>query len=319
MKKPDGPKPVKARAAPTRKVTTATPQLAEKPTPKASVLALTNGEKEVPSPRLSPLPNGAFAGFMASAAATSTDDGAGRFCTEGPRLEFGGPEASAGDVPPVPLRQFASRLQSSIASSAMLVLDRLQALKCQAASFNAVQLEQLLQISHGVQAAAYHVQKWAAALQREAVPVKPGLATSGEEALALMNITLPKMIVSSSELQRMLKDLVPKVKLPQKSGPLTDEEIDLHLEAEAKAQAQAEEKGFEELRRRGFSLEMLYSAVPHLEQIIYQISCLKNSVAKSAPPSGGYAVLERSAHVFETSTPALQGYPVDSKLPTTDS
>jgi len=224
MKKPDGPKPVKARAAPTRKVTTATPQLASQP--KASALALTNGEKDVSSPRLLPLPNGAFAGFMASAAATSTDDGAGRFCTEGPRLEFGGPiaEASAGDVPPVPLRQFASRLQSSIASSAMLVLDRLQALKRQAASFNAVQLEQLLQISHGVQAAAYYMQKWAAGLQKEAaLPVKPGgLATSGEEALALMNITLPKMIVSSSELQSMLKDLVPKVKLPQKPGPMTD-------------------------------------------------------------------------------------------------
>mmetsp|Transcript_97676 Transcript_97676/g.174003 ORF Transcript_97676/g.174003 Transcript_97676/m.174003 type:complete len:325 (-) Transcript_97676:195-1169(-) len=316
MKKPDGPKPAKARVPPGRKVQTAAPPLA--PQPKDSAFAITNGEKDdVPSPRILPLPNGAFAGFMANAAATSTDDGSGRFCTEGPRPEFGSPmdEKNAGDIAPVPLRQFASRLQSSIASAAMLLLDRLQTLKgCQVESFSAAQLDLLLQICHGVQAASYYLLKWSASLQRALLPVKPSLASSRDEAMASMNMALPKIIVASSELQSGLKDLVPKVKLPQKSGPMTDEEIDFQLEAEAKAQAEAEEKGLEELRKHGLSLETLYSVVPHLEQAIYQTSCLKNSV-KSVPPSGGYAVLEHSAPAFETSTPVLlveQGYTTTS-------
>eukprot|EP00931_Biecheleriopsis_adriatica_P093025 TRINITY_DN66779_c0_g1_i1.p1 TRINITY_DN66779_c0_g1~~TRINITY_DN66779_c0_g1_i1.p1 ORF type:complete len:340 (-),score=83.25 TRINITY_DN66779_c0_g1_i1:39-1010(-) len=311
--RPVGPKPAKARPQPGKKSTgTGQSQTAQKTFQFA--LADRGNADDCASPRLLPAPDGAFASFLGGTLMPPTEETLGRFCTEGPKLEFGGPMArDTGGETKIPLRQFAMRLQSAIAQAATLLLDRLKTLKsCDSNGFNALQSQELLLLSQGVQAASYYLQKWAACLDSSSMPpFKPPAATTTEEALAMMNVSLPRLIVASSSLQAGLQALIPRVELPEGPEDPTEEELELQLEAEAKAKEEAEAKAAEKLRGRGIPPEMLFHVVPHLEQLIYQASCVINSLrsrSSKAPPasrSSDAAVLEMSSSVFGAEDPDL--------------
>ena len=77
----------------------------------------------------------------------------GRFCTEGPKLEFGGPLSQAeGGALRMPLRQFAVRLQSAIAQAATLLVDRHQLLTKRCGDLSESQAEEMVKLAQGVQA-----------------------------------------------------------------------------------------------------------------------------------------------------------------------
>lgn len=216
------------------------------------------------------------------------EEAAGRFCTEGPKLEFGGPmsQADSGAGNRVPLRQFAVRLQSAIAQAATVLIDRHQSLTRQSSEFTATQDEEMMKLSYGVQAASYNVQKWATALGHgDAPPFKPPPPQSVEEALAMMNMALPRLVVASSNLQAGLRELVPPA-APVYGEHLSAEELQ---EAVAAEKQESEQRAEAELNKVGISIDELYSVVPHMEHCIYEASCLLNSVERrgsivGAPP-----------------------------------
>eukprot|EP00913_Durusdinium_trenchii_P025613 g24040.t1 len=155
-----------------------------------------------------PLPEGAFSGFFGSALMPPNEETAGRFCTEGPKLEFGGPisQADAGAATRVPLRQFAQRLQSAIAQAATLLVDRHLSLTRQSSDFTPTQDEEMIKLSYGVQAASYNVQKWAFALGHgDGPPFRPPPPQTVEEALAMMNMSLPRLVDEGLAVSYILK------------------------------------------------------------------------------------------------------------------
>lgn len=266
------------------------------------------GDDDALSPKLMQLPEGgAFSGFFGSALMPPNEEAAGRFCTEAPKLEFGGPmsQADSGDGNRVPLRQFAARLQSAIAQAATLLMDRHQSLTKQSPEFTATQDEEMMKLSYGVQAASYNVQKWAAALGHgDGPPFRPPPPQSVEEALAMMNMALPRLVVASSNLQAGLRELVPPTAV---SGDhMTAEELQ---EAAAAEKQEAEQRAEEELNKLGITIDELYSILPHMEHCIYQASCLLNSVERRGsivgvppPPPPPPAVTE-TATAYEASEP----------------
>lgn len=276
----------------------------------------TRNSDDVESPRLPPAPANAFAGFLKSLARQASGEGEGRFCTEGPRVEFGGSEEpTAVDVTSCPMRQAASRLQSEISQSALLLLERLKALKLPP-EFNATHGEKLLELAQGVQAASYYIQKWASILDPTSpAPMRQPQVSAAEESVAQINIALPKIIVASSSLQAGLRKLVPEVTTPASPEDLTDEELDRQLALEADAKARADVKAHSDLERRGLSLQKLYSVVPHLEHLVYQASCLSTSLraSKAAGPRGGY-VAAGDGGTVELSANSLLG-PSDLAMP----
>lgn len=208
------------------------------------------------------------------------EETAGRFCTEGPKLEFGGPisQADAGAATRVPLRQFAQRLQSAIAQAATLLVDRHQSLTRQSSDFTPTQDEEMIKLSYGVQAASYNVQKWAFALGHgDGPPFRPPPPQTVEEALAMMNMSLPRLVVGASNLQAGLRDLVPP-SAAVCAEHLSEEELQ---EAEKAEKQEAELRAEAELNLRNITIDELYSVVPHVEHLIYQASCLLNSIRSS--------------------------------------
>jgi len=237
------------------------------------------GGDDAPSPKLMPLPEGAFSGFFGSALMPPPEEAAGRFCTEGPKLEFGGPmsQADSGTGSRVPLRQFAGRLQSAIAQAATLLMDRQQSLTKKSPDFSHMQGQEMMKLSDGVQAASYHVQKWATLLGHgDGPPFKPTPSTTVEEALSMMNMALPRLVVASSNLQTGLRELVPP-SAPAFSERMNEQE---RLEAIAAEKQEAELRGEAELKKLAISIDELYSVVPHMEHSIYQASCLLSSVER---------------------------------------
>lgn len=98
--------------------------------------------------------------FVGSALMPPNEDATGgRFCTEGPKLEFGGPmsQADAAGVSRVPLRQFAVRLQSAISQAATLLVDRHQLLTKRCGHFTASQAEEMVKLAQGVQASGQRI------------------------------------------------------------------------------------------------------------------------------------------------------------------
>eukprot|EP00438_Fugacium_kawagutii_P006085 Skav220311 [mRNA] locus=scaffold525:69951:70877:+ [translate_table: standard] len=268
------------------------------------------GDDDALSPKLMQLPEGgAFSGFFGSALMPPNEEAAGRFCTEAPKLEFGGPmsQADSGDVNRVPLRQFAVRLQSAIAQAATLLMDRHQSLTKQSPEFTATQDEEMMKLSYGVQAASYNVQKWAAALGHGDGPAfRPPAPQSVEEALAMMNMALPRLVVASSNLQAGLRELVPPTAAVF-GDHMTEEELQ---EAAAAEKQEAEQRAEEELNRLGIAMDELYSILPHMEHCIYQASCLLNSVERRGsivgippPPPPPPVVTEAAATAYEASEP----------------
>lgn len=258
--KPGGLKPAKARPLPGRRGVS---PAAGSPTKKKGGFHFKLGaaEDDALSPKLLPLPEGAFIGF-GSALMPPNEETAGRFCNEGPKLEFGGPmsQADTGCASRIPLRQFAVRLQSAIAQAATLLVDRFQSMS-RKEEFTLTQAEDVVKLSYGVQAASYNVQKWAASLGHGEPPQsRPPVPANPEEALAMMNMALPRLVVAASSLQTGLRELVPAVHI--RSDGLNDEE---------------------ELQRLGITIDELYSVVPHMEQMIYQASCLVNSLRHPPP------------------------------------
>jgi len=238
------------------------------------------GGDDALSPKLMPLPEGAFSGFFGSALMPPNEETAGRFCTEGPKLEFGGPisQADAGAATRVPLRQFAQRLQSAIAQAATLLVDRHQSLTRQSSDFTPTQDEEMIKLSYGVQAASYNVQKWAFALGHgDGPPFRPPPPQTVEEALAMMNMSLPRLVVGASNLQAGLRDLVPP-SAAVCAEHLSEEELQ---EAEKAEKQEAELRAEAELNLRNITIDELYSVVPHVEHLIYQASCLLNSIRSS--------------------------------------
>lgn len=311
MRAPSGPKAAKARPLAGKKVSVSTVAVLPPKRPSEN-----RNRDDIDSPRLPPTPANAFASFLRSISSQASAEGQGRFCTEGPRLEFGGYEAPpADDVTSCPMRQVANRLQNAISQSAVLLLERVQGLKLPP-DFDAAHGEKLLHLAQGVQAASYHIQKWASMLDSESpAPMRQPQASVAEEAMAHINISLPKIIIASSGLQAGLRKLVPGVTMPVDLDELTDEELERQLALEAEAKAQAEVKAHTDLERRGMSLQKLYSVVPHLEHLVYQASCLSNTLqaSKAAGMRGGY-VVAGDGETVELSANALLG-PSDLAAP----
>lgn len=93
----------------------------------------------------------------------------------------------------------------------------------------------------------------------------------------MMNMALPRLVVAASNLQTGLRELVPA------TTPVYADVSEEELQAMEKHEKhEAEARGEEELNRLGISLDEVYSVVPHMEQMIYQASCLVNS-ARTAP------------------------------------
>ena len=95
----------------------------------------------------------------------------------------------------------------------------------------------------------------------------------------MMNTALPRLVVAASNLQTGLRELVPAVHI--RADGLNDEELQA-LTAQEKHEAEA--RAEEELHRLGITVDELYSVVPHMEQMIYQASCLVNSLRQPPPP-----------------------------------
>ena len=94
----------------------------------------------------------------------------------------------------------------------------------------------------------------------------------------MMNMALPRLVVAASSLQTGLRELVPAVHI--RSDGLNDEELQA---ATAQEKHEAEARAEEELQRLGITIDELYSVVPHMEQMIYQASCLVNSLRHPPP------------------------------------
>lgn len=205
-------------------------------------------------------------------------------------------DSDANDPSICSLRIFASRLHTAISQSSVLLLEKLSTLKKKQQQFPALacsQEGQLIGLAQGVQAVSYYVQKWSATLSREGgLPSRPSEVSSAEEAMAILHLALPRIMVASSVLQIAIRNLVPRVQLPDCADDPTDEEFELRSQAAEKAQGEAEAKAELELRSHGISISDLYSIVLHMEHMVYQSSCLNNSFRPAA--DGGYP----------TSTPA---------------
>mmetsp|Transcript_43745 Transcript_43745/g.81627 ORF Transcript_43745/g.81627 Transcript_43745/m.81627 type:complete len:305 (-) Transcript_43745:221-1135(-) len=295
--KPGGLKPAKARPLPGRRGVSPAAGSPKKKNNFQFKLGAA-GDDDALSPKLLPLPDGAFSGVLGSALMPPSEETSGRFCTEGPKLAFGGPmsQVDAGCASRVPLRQFAVRLQSAISQAATLLVDRFQTLSRK--DFTQTQAEDLLKLSYGVQAASYNVQKWAAYLGNGDAPVsRPSQPSTTEEALAMMNTALPRLVVAASNLQTGLRELVPAVHV--RSDGLSDEEFHA-LMAHEKHEIEAHAEG--ELLKLGISIDELYSVVPHMEQMIYQASCLVNSV-RHPPPVSPYNMQTASEPPFAPGPP----------------
>lgn len=97
------------------------------------------------------------------------------------------------------------------------------------------------------------------------------------EALAMMNMSLPRLVVGASNLQAGLRDLVPP-SAAVCAEHLSEEELQ---EAEKAEKQEAELRAEAELNLRNITIDELYSVVPHVEHLIYQASCLLNSIRSS--------------------------------------
>ena len=95
----------------------------------------------------------------------------------------------------------------------------------------------------------------------------------------MMNLALPRLVVAASSLQTGLRELVPAVHI-RADDYLNDEELQA---VTAQEKHEAEALAEEELHRLGITIEELYSVVPHMEQMIYQASCIVNSMRHPPP------------------------------------
>lgn len=74
----------------------------------------------------------------------------------------------------------------------------------------------------------------------------------------MMNMALPRLVVAASSLQTGLREIVTPL------VPMDSE----HME---EARHEAELRGEAELLLKGIAVEELYSVVPHMEHLIYQV------------------------------------------------
>eukprot|EP00930_Biecheleria_cincta_P028526 TRINITY_DN19913_c0_g1_i1.p1 TRINITY_DN19913_c0_g1~~TRINITY_DN19913_c0_g1_i1.p1 ORF type:complete len:103 (+),score=18.71 TRINITY_DN19913_c0_g1_i1:115-423(+) len=102
--------------------------------------------------------------------------------------------------------------------------------------------------------------------------------------------------------------------MPAETEELSDDELERQLALEAEEKARAEVKAHADLKRRGMSFQTLYSVVPHLEHLVYQASCLSNSL--QASKAAGLRVAVGDGETVELSANALLG-PSDLAAPPT--
>ena len=115
----------------------------------------------------------------------------------------------------------------------------------------------------------HEVQKWAHALGHgDGAVFKPPAPNTVEEALAMMNMALPRLVVGAANLQTGLRELVA---VPSEHGEYLEE-----------AKQEAEHRAEGELLLKGIVIQELYSVVPHMEHLIYQASCLLNALRSPA-------------------------------------
>lgn len=232
------------------------------------------------SPQLLPAPPGALDTFLRVTARASADNPESRFCTHAPRLEFGGAVENRGRRQlKCSLRVFASRLHTSVSQACVLLLERLSTLKACLVNLDHAASGQLLELASGVQAASYHMQKWSVALALEgALPSLPSRPDNAEEAMAILHLAVPRVMIASSVMQTHLRKLVPRIDLPCELGCLQEFDSDAHMCAIAEAEIAAEAHGEAELRGRNMSIEDFHRILPHMENLVYLASSLINSL-----------------------------------------
>ena len=108
----------------------------------------------------------------------------------------------------------------------------------------------------------------------------------------MMNMSLPRLVVGASNLQAGLRELVPATAAVF-AEHMNEEEL---REAERVEKQESELRAEAELNRLNITIDELYSVVPHMEHLIYQASCLLNSIRSVGP-------VIKPEPPFETSEP----------------
>eukprot|EP00928_Gymnodinium_smaydae_P002818 TRINITY_DN11023_c0_g1_i2.p1 TRINITY_DN11023_c0_g1~~TRINITY_DN11023_c0_g1_i2.p1 ORF type:complete len:299 (-),score=58.34 TRINITY_DN11023_c0_g1_i2:62-847(-) len=217
---------------------------------------------------------------------------------DGPKAEFGNPpdDANTSSDARCALRVFATRLQTALSQSTLVLLERLQGLRrLKEITPSPQQAQQLNQLCAGVQCVSYYVQKWALALDPDArgrPPTKPADADGAEDSLAVMQLSLPRLLISLGALQTGIRQLAnacaERALADVTEGtppPRTEEEFERRRRKEEEARSRAEDAAEKELNRRGLTLERLHNAVPHMEQLVYLAGCLANSLRTTQAPA----------------------------------
>lgn len=241
---------------------------------------LSKGNEEMPSPKL--LPSDSKVAWGSSLMPLTSNDSEERFCVEGPRVEFGGPleKPDAEGSARCPLPELARRLKGAIDQAVLILGERVHTLQARQrdAVFSEAQNKELMVLADGINAASYHIEKWAFLLDsaKDArPPFKPPISSDAEYAFASLHNVLPKLMVASSALQKQLMALISRQISPH--GP----------EREADAE--------QELEKKGLTSELLFSVVAHLEQMVHQANQLSNSLrparlgGRGGGRGGGYA------------------------------
>lgn len=191
-------------------------------------------------------------------------EGVDRFCSAGPNIDGPGSSkrSSLSSPADVAFPELVSRLEKQMNQASLLLNDRLRSLKgkCHTASLSQPQQAELCEISDGVAAAAYHVQKWAHALGRPDQfqrPTKPSSSERVEEAFAAVHFSLPKLMVNTTEVYRLL-----------------DAVVKTHG---AKSEAH--------VKSLGVAADDIRAIAPHLERLLLRLGRLSTAIKPDRPLS----------------------------------
>lgn len=187
-----------------------------------------------------------------------------RFCVAGPYIAIPGAQAlktSGRSSSTIAFPDLVARLETGVGQASLLLSDRLHTLRerCGGMLLPNSQTAELCEIADGINAASYHVQKWAhflAASEHMKRPIKPTPCENGAEAFAAMHFAVPRLVVAATEAHR-------------------------GLSARLKA---CSEKAEEQVRALGIPLEDLQALAPHLEIFVARVARL-SSIARPRRPS----------------------------------
>lgn len=277
-------------SSPTRRSVVVVDGFASKPQPAAIQSSILAGFEEPPSPKLIPVDFQEVhnAGPLLPPPAHGSEQEE-RFCTGGPDISSCGQvrRSDAAAVSNLTLPEVIARLEPAVGQASLLLNDRLRTFQARAQGkvLSAHQVQEIMSITDGVMAAAYHLQKWAFLLQPKGgelrQPTRQGHCESLEEAMALLHVAVPRITFAVAEAGR-------------------------GLEAALKASGANIER---KLRTVGISSLDLRAVGPHLEKIVFRLGSLSSDIRNAPKREDGLGVqaslLEDHRRLDDFGTPGI--------------